>query len=195
MIDWPFLGRLEGSRLAGYVPVDHAGLPLGRSGVTIATGVDLGQVSPQQIDRWALSPGLRARLRPYAGIRGPLALRTLHGAPLAVSEPEARAITAAVAEPHLQGLRHRFNDVAQHAMPPLVFWDRIPDAAQTVIFSVDWQYGDLERECPRFWRAAAGAQDWTAVIAELRAFGDAYPTRRNSEADYLEAAIAGAAIA
>ena len=41
----------------------------GNSGVTIATGVDLGQANPQQIDDWAIDEALKTRLKPYCGLK------------------------------------------------------------------------------------------------------------------------------
>jgi Bacterial toxin homologue of phage lysozyme, C-term len=42
-VDWKFIGTLEGAGiLKGYVPVSQTS----NSGVTIATGVDLGQGQP-----------------------------------------------------------------------------------------------------------------------------------------------------
>ena len=42
-INWKFIGKLEGEGVeTGYVPTDNNGKIIGTSGVTIATGVDLG---------------------------------------------------------------------------------------------------------------------------------------------------------
>lgn len=66
-----------------------------------------------------------------------------------------------------------------------IVFSRLPSEAQTVIASVSFQYGvNLDLRAPRFWRAVA-SQDWAAAVAELRRFGDAYPTRRRREADLL----------
>jgi len=41
MINWHFIEELEGAAVAtGYVPLDKDGKPLGKSGVTIAGGVE-----------------------------------------------------------------------------------------------------------------------------------------------------------
>ena len=42
-IDWNFIQKQEGNKLQGYVPEDAEGNPIGKSGVTIAAGFDLGQ--------------------------------------------------------------------------------------------------------------------------------------------------------
>jgi GH24 family phage-related lysozyme (muramidase) len=53
-----------------------------------------------------------------------------------------------------------------------------------VVASVAFQYGDLSRRTPNFWRQVTSG-DWDAALNNLRHFGDKYPTRRNKEADLL----------
>ncbi len=189
-IDWEFLETLEGNRLDGYVPQAAFGAILGHSGVTIAGGIDLGQHAPAELDLWPISPALRARLKPYCGIKGDLATRTLRGAPLTLSEAEALALNAAAQSERLKLLRDRYNDVTRCSPS----FDDLPDAAQTILMSVSFQYGDLGHACPVFWRRVV-CQAWPEAIAELRDFKDAFPTRRNREADYLESALAGKMVA
>src|SRR6185503_18482812 len=74
-IDWKFIGTLEGAGiLKGYVPVSKTS----NSGVTIATGVDLGQASEQQIDNWAIDDSLKTKLKPYCGLKKQDAVDFLH---------------------------------------------------------------------------------------------------------------------
>lgn len=61
----------------------------------------------------------------------------------------------------------------------------LTDKQQTVIASVSFQYGHLPSRTPNFWRQVTN-DDWGAAIKNLRNFGDRYPTRRNTEANYLE---------
>jgi hypothetical protein len=191
MIDLPFLRSLEAFALAGYVPM-RDGVPIGKSGVTVATGIDLGQMNAAEIDRLAIPALLKANLKPYAGLTGIFAARIIASAPFTLSQDDADALDRAMFGPHLARLRGEYDAVVlpiQHDGHPLGF-DDIGTGPQTVLFSVQWQYGDLPSRCPRFWRLAC-TQEWDAVAAELRAFGDAYPTRRHKEADYLERALAG----
>ena len=44
-VDFQFIEEQEGFKLDGYVPLDKDGNPLGKSGVTIASGFDAGRVS------------------------------------------------------------------------------------------------------------------------------------------------------
>jgi hypothetical protein len=62
----------------------------------------------------------------------------------------------------------------------------IPHQAQTVITSVSFQYGvGLNIRAPKFWKAVT-SQNWVEATKLLKAFGDAYPTRRRKEAALLE---------
>jgi hypothetical protein len=52
--------------------------------------------------------------------------------------------------------------------------------------SVSCQYGvGLNIRVPKFWKSVT-SQDWAEATKLLKAFGDAYPTRRKKEAALLE---------
>lgn len=66
-IDYAFISDLEGGRqLVGYVPA----VDVSRSGITIATGFDLGQRNESDLRRLGFAPSLVAQLRPYLGLTG-----------------------------------------------------------------------------------------------------------------------------
>lgn len=187
-IDLAFLRQLEGFSLDGYVP-SRSGIALGRSGVTIAMGVDLGQMTAQQIRSLAIPDALKAKLMPYtAPARGAFARKILEATPLDLTQDEADLLDTAMLTPRLNELTVTYDSVVIPASRP--GWYNLPPAARTVIASVFWQYGDDRPDvsCPRFW-AACCAQDWQAVYDELMDFGDIYPTRRHTEAAYLAAGL------
>jgi len=176
-IDWAFIGSLEGqSILTAYVPDPQTS----QSGVTLATGVDLGQLTHGELARMGLDPALCARLEPYVGLRRQAAVDLLTDCPLAITQAESDALDAA--------------DRAMEIAPLITYYDwatepgafvALSSAAQTVLASVAFQYGaNLRRKTPRFW-ADAVRQDWQAMVNELWEFGDSYPTRRRKEALYL----------
>lgn len=183
MIDWSFIGGLEGRRLDGYVPRDESGVPLAHSGVTIATGCDLGWATPRELRQFP--DAVQARVRPYLGRFGSDAAAFVAAHPLAVSPPEADAIDRATFADETNLLVSAY---ARHALRSFV---SLPDRAQTVIASVAFQYGVLARKTPHFW-AAACARDYESMHAILKDFGDDYPTRRHAEADYLAPLCLGA---
>ena len=61
----------------------------------------------------------------------------------------------------------------------------LPSNKQTVLASVAFQYGDLPKKTPKFWKYAT-SDDWDSVKRELNDFKDDYPTRRRKEAKLLK---------
>ncbi|KGM54573.1 hypothetical protein N799_09085 [Lysobacter arseniciresistens ZS79] len=178
-IDYAFIAAREGAlRLDGYVPDAR----FSRSGVTIATGFDLGQ--RHRIDLLAL--GLPARLidqlDPYLGVTRQDARTLLAEKPLRITMADALLINSAFKARFVARLAHDYGASVLNR-DGIAFFD-LPAEAQTTIASVAFQYGDLATAAPRFWRTVC-LQDWRAAVTELRAFGDRYPTRRNLEADLL----------
>ena len=179
-IDYAFLSKLEGgSRTDGYVPAPNTS----SSGVTIATGFDLGQRNTTDLAGLGLPPNLVNRLAPYLGMQGAVAQQYLAKHPLRLTAHEARAIDRAVKSEHVTRLERKYLASAIDANRTTFF--SLPAEAQTVIASVSFQYGiNLDIRTPRFGRAVA-TQNWPLAAQELDTFGDAYPTRRRKEAGLL----------
>jgi len=178
-IDYKFLSDLEGgSKIKGYVPA--AGVS--KSGVTIATGFDLGQRNENDLKSLNLNTVLITKLKPYLGIKSANAQALLKKTPLSISSTQAGAIDKAVKSAHIKKLKSKYDNATGNTKK---FVD-IPHQAQTVIASVSFQYGTgLNTRAPKFWKAVT-SQTWTEAIKLLKAFGDAYPTRRKKEAALLE---------
>ena len=180
---WDFIKELEGpAACTGYVPDDGDEGDVGvEPGVTVASGFDLGARDEADLRSLGLDSDLIDKLYPYLGLEGSEAIAVLEDLPLEIEPWEAEQIDAAS------------HDRAEYRVES--YWDRdsgtpwgdLTDAQQTVIASVAWQYGSPWRRCPRFWGAAVGG-DWDSVVAELKDFGDSFPTRREREADYLAGA-------
>lgn len=170
-IDWDFISAQEGGRmLHGYVP------PMGRSGVTIATGVDLGYYGNANLK--ALPGALQNKILPYLGLTGLAASRKLEAQSLTVTEEEAIQIETPKRQEMVAALS------AAYLRGAAVPFESLPAAAQTVMMSLTWQYGTPWVKCPHFWNTCL-SRNWEAVEEELRNFGDAYTPRRIREADYL----------
>ena len=177
-IDFEFLSNLEGGcQTVGYVPA--AGLS--KSGVTIATGFDLGQRSESDLKTLGIYSGLIEKLKPYLGIRGADAQKSLQKTPLVISAAEAVSIDKSVKAAHIATVKIKYDAASKEKS----FID-LPAEAQTVIASVSFQYGvNLDAAAPKFWKVVT-AQNWVDAIKLLKNFGDVYPTRRKKEADLLE---------
>jgi LysM repeat protein len=182
-IDWGFIGELEGSlpsqRTKGTVPNASGS----KSGVTIATGFDLGARDVADLKGLGFPQALIDKLSKYLGKQGEAAETFLRKNPLTITTQEADFIDTVSKKEATLTLVDRYNRAVK-GKPGLVPFEKLPSEAQTVIASVHFQYGTLSTKAPKFWKAVT-EQNWPAAIKELRNFGDAYRTRRGKEADLL----------
>ena len=171
-IDWEFISELEGNKLSGYVP-DPAH---SKSGVTIASGFDLGcRASEELIDEFGM---LGCHLANYAGLKGYDAEEALEDMPISITQKEADMINEYAHEEALERIDSEWLKATGEDFSDL------PPECQTVVASVSFQYGYLKKATPNFWSQVIN-DDWEGAYENLRDFGDRYPTRRNKEADYL----------
>ena len=177
-IDWDFISKKEGgSKTDGYVPNPEGS----KSGVTIATGFDLGARNAEDLKGLPLS--LKEKLSPYLGHQGMVASQYLESRPLTITKSEAGLIDKLSKGGAVKKLKAEWNKNAAIMKTPM--FEDLTGAQQTVAASVAFQYGSLAK-APKF-RAAAQEGRWDDVQGELRNFGDDYASRRTSEADYLMA--------
>lgn len=174
MIDFAFIAELEGSKRQGYVPNPEDS----NSGVTIGCGFDLGQRSAQEI-RNAFDIELANKLLPYVGLKRYRAVEKVEERPLTITSAQEIIINEFCHAQAKSRITSAWNEQSE-----LCRFDELSDICQTVIASVAFQYGNLKTKTPNFWRQVT-AGDWSAALANLRAFGDDYPTRRNKEANLL----------
>ena len=92
-VDYKFLSNLEGgSKTTGYVPAAS----VSNSGVTIATGFDLGQRGESDLKSLKLDALLISKLKPYLGAKGASAQALLKKSPLLITSAQAQAIDKTV---------------------------------------------------------------------------------------------------
>lgn len=179
-IDWDFISKKEGgAQLKGYVP-DPEG---SKSGVTIATGFDLGARSLKDIS--GLSPELQSKLAPYLGKQKYEAQAALQANPLTITKEEAKQIDRISKAKAVNKLQNEWNKYAEKTGGKR--FEELSSSQQTVAASVAFQYGSLSKT-PNF-RKAMQSGNWTQAVNELNNFGDSYSTRRKSEAMYLQASL------
>ncbi|HEY1059356.1 MAG TPA: pesticin C-terminus-like muramidase [Limnobacter sp.] len=182
-VDFEFISKLEGGcSKFGYVPESE----ITPSGVTIASGLDLGARNLADLNQLGLSQDLVKRFKPYLGLKKRDAEQALKRSPLKISPQECIQIDGLVRTHYITALALRYNAALQ---PGKTEFENLPPAVQTVITSVSFQYGlNLARATPQFWRAVTD-QDWTSAIKILRDFGDLFAPRRKIEANLLEQAL------
>jgi len=181
-VDWEFIGALEGNRINGYIPKNtKTGKILGKSGVTIGTGVDLGSKNAAYFSE--LDKSIRDKLSPYFGLKGTAAANKLKAEPLGLTKEEVIKINKITKKSEIANVKERWKSAEKAENLPENF-DDLPKWMATTVASVLFQYGNPAKKTPDFWRAVTSG-DVPAIERELRDFDDKYPTRRNAEADYL----------
>lgn len=199
------LTKVEGPRqTTGYIPcnlktggtANYKGGPnperysaMGASGVTIATGCDLGQTDFATLTGYGLERAIAGVFNPYYGKKRDDAIRTLRKWPLVITPDAARQLDEAV---HL-GYLTRFVIPAYNKESRVKFAD-LPGKAQAVIMSICFQkgVGGTRRGAPLTW-AAFCRQDWKAASDELLHGFTAYKSRRITEGKLLQELLRGSA--
>ena len=169
-IDWEFIREKEGFELVGYVPITKKL----KSGVTIASGFDLGQRN--EGDLQGLPPTIIKKLIPYLGIKGNEASKKASN--LTITEDEANIINKFAKTKSLNKLSSDWENATGYSLSEL------SPAQATALASVGFQHGDMKSKTPKFWKYATSG-NWDKAYNELMDFKDEHPTRRKSEADLL----------
>ena len=178
-VDFDFIREQEGFKTKLYVPTNEDGKAIEQSGVTVGSGVDLGQWSKKQFEDLGVPESTINKLLPYFGIRKQAAIDLLALNPLELEKEEAEELTRIIKRDAVAKVAKKYN-----AASNTDFEDLHPKL-QTVITSVAFQYGDLEGKTPNFWRQITGG-DFKAAYDNLRNFDDKYGPRRGREADYIK---------
>jgi type VI secretion system secreted protein VgrG len=178
-IIWSFIESKEGFNNKAYVPLDNQGNVAGNSGITIGSGVDLGAIGEEGLQKLNLSDDLFQKLNKYTPYKKDDAVEFLSRNPLTLYKNECIELQEAVESQAADTLEAEFNNDSD------TLFANLTPTQQTIIMSVAFQYGNLSQRTPKFWKYATEGC-WPCVVNVLRNFGDAYGTRRNSEADILE---------
>jgi hypothetical protein len=178
-IDWAFVERQESRKLTAYVPKD-SGKNL--SGVTVGTGIDLGQRDRAEIMNTFIPDDLKRKILPYALLKGDKAREALRLRPLTLTNDEVTALDTAIQRQFLYRLETRFDRDAE------AHFDCLPAEAQTVLMSLAWNFGPaLDKALPTAWGfAIVGRWDQMAdFIENMPCVEKALKSRRKREADLL----------
>lgn len=176
-VNFDFIQELEGMETKGYVPELKA---QHQSGVTIASGFDLGQRNVNDLK--GLPEDLVTKLKPYLGLKLDDARKKLENMPLQISDPEAATLNKFAKKQTLDTLSKKWQGATGSN------FSNLPPEQATVVASVAFQYGDLAKKTPNFWGQVTKGE-WDKAKQNLQNFGDSYNTRRNKEATYLNMAM------
>ena len=191
-VDWSFISDREGgSKSEGYIPTNKdTGDVVGKSGLTIATGWDVGQMSEDEIEESGLPASVISKVKDFAGLKGQSALDMLEekGAP-SINSAEAAAINTYTHSKTLKAISTNYKLATGKSFKDLT------KAQQTVVSSVGFQYGAEglmtktdkktgEKVPTNFWKQITEGK-WNDAYKNLQNYGDDYPTRRKLEAELL----------
>lgn len=218
-IDFNQLARYEGGQaVQGYVPwwprniqvsphgaitVDETKTRLNgrdmlkganQSGVTVGTGVDLGQQRKQiyipQLQAFGVSSDLIDRLTPYMELKRGQAAEYLRAHPLTITKAEADLLDAEMKNQHLKDTIREYDELTTH-LPKRRTFTQLSAAEQTVLFSRHYQDGNIRRNPASREIATALAegrvQDALDRLTTSHYSNDAHHTRVPQERNYLNA--------
>lgn len=185
-------------QLRGYIPCDlttggtanYKGGPnperyvaMGASGVTVGTGVDLGQTNKDTLRGMGVSNAVVYKLMPYLEQSRAAAVDALHRLPLTLSQAAADELDEAM-------LNHHISEISAYydaATDPGTFAS-LPWQAQAAIVSIQYQRGvKSPRKYPNTWKAFV-TQNWTDAAYRLGTgrFWTGYQGRRRLESELLK---------
>lgn len=117
-----------------------------RSGVTVGTGVDLGQQAPgkykARLRQFGAPQALIDQLAPYMGLKRGQAAEYLRAHPLTLTKAEADLLDAEMKDYHLQSTLQAYDELTQHIQPRREFKD-LSMQEQTVLLSRHYQDGNI----------------------------------------------------
>lgn len=176
-VDWEFIASLEGKAISkGYVP----GKPWlhNTSGVTIASGFDLGTKNEIELKKMGISSGIIEKVKPYFGKQKQIAQDFLDQNLLSLSSEEVSEIDDKNHAYEINQMQKIYDSVSS------VPFKDIPSQAQTVIMSLAHQYGLKGLTETSVWPLLT-AQKWSEAVTDLKTTFFDYPPRRKAEANFL----------
>jgi len=179
-IDKSFIIEKEGYSKKPYIPKNKKGEYLGNSGVTVGSGIDLGQQTEDGLKELGVSDSIIKKIKPFLGKKGYQASQSINKNKLNLNDNEIKNLQEKIYDGNfLQYIDYYEKETGNK------FLD-LDKNFQTAIGSVITQYGpELGKRTPRFNKTIID-NDIKSAISELNNFGDKYKTRRKSEAKLLE---------
>lgn len=192
--------RFEGKQqIVGYIPCDIAGsnktanykggpdpakyIPMGVSGVTVGTGVDLGQTDATTLKNIGVSEETIDVVRPYLCKRKMEAVYALHRAPLTLTREQAEELDRCMHNHHIEIISRRYDRDAGVGA-----FNEIPWQAQAVICSILYQRGvNSPKKFVNTWNALV-TRNWKEASERLQnsKLWAGYHSRRKAEGKILE---------
>ncbi len=189
-VDFTFIASMEGNQwLRGYVPM-KSNKVLGRSGMTVATGFDIGQWKVSELNDLGFSDALMKKIQIFAA---PNNFKGLDKAQVAAKVAKLGPVPELSADEADQCDGVVFGKILGDAVkawnsqksPGVPDFKALPSGWQTVWFSRVYQEGPQPKSADaKAFRSAALAGQWQSAITKLSAYKE-YTSRANQEAALL----------
>lgn len=176
-VDWNFIKTNEGFETTGYVPMNKDGTAKGHSGVTIASGFDLGSRTVESLR--GLPENIITKLKPFLGLQKEAAIEK--AADLSLTSDEADVIDQWAKKSTMKSLRAAWLAATGES------FDTLPQHKATPIADLVFNHGLEATKGYNFWKQVT-TDDWKSAEANLRNFGEKDPDlqpRRTRGADYF----------
>lgn len=139
-----------GQKLVAYNP------PAKGSGITVSTGVDLGQWSKKDLENAGVSPKTILKVSKYLGAKDATARKLLKEKPLTLTKAEADELDEAVKSDIYGKVETKLQDKG-------IRLAKLPEEAQAVIKSLAYNFGSsVDEKIPSIWNAIL-KKDWVKV--------------------------------
>jgi hypothetical protein len=189
-INFLALSKFEGGQIDhGYLPMNNQKNVLGQSGITFATGFDVGQCSPRDIKKYLFSDTIEKKLLPFAGAKKDEAKILLPlGAKTILSKEELNEIDFKVKGYHLKSVIKSWNIRRLEGTPK---FEELSSAQQTVLLARTFHQGlDMPETsvAQKFYKSAL-KNNWKEAERYLRNYNvkdKYYINRVNDEANLLK---------
>ncbi len=148
----PIVSQFEGGqRLNAYAP------PAKGSGVTVGTGIDLGQRSLSELKQLDLPKTLIDKVKPYLGKKDLEATEYLNSNPLELTQGEADELDSAIGNDISKKISLKYSEDTGQDLSAL------PEEARTVVESLAYNFGpNLDEKLPTLWKHVVNS-DWQGV--------------------------------
>lgn len=177
-----FIQQNEGFSATGYVPKENGAISP-TSGVTIGFGVDLGGKTETSLLSDGVPQSIADILAPYTQLKGQDAQNKLDQSPLTLTTDQANTVSEVYMNLIGSQVGQDYNAASSSSFSSL------PKGTRSAVVDLAYQYGTgLSTATPSFWGDIT-SQNWASAVSELNNFHDSYPTRRQSEANLIQADI------
>jgi hypothetical protein len=151
----------------GHIPTDDKGNVIGKSGVTIGIGFDLGQHDKHDLKKMGFSKSMINKLNPYLEKKGQAAIDANSGKNKLVLGLDSDEYNEVIKKPtkyYTDILASKYDEATGVAGD----FERLHPAIQGTLFSVSYQFGmdNPGKSTPKFWKHAT-SKNWKGLVSEL----------------------------